>query len=143
MAMLKPETAFRVRLLADAAVAALVGTRIWPVRAPASATFPLGCYARKKTTPEYNMAGVADFTMGTIMLTWWSRDYDQACALAAAAEAALIPDAGTISVTLSGNTSTLDYVRLSDYTEGAEELDDGSGKPLFYCMQEYDVGWTT
>jgi hypothetical protein len=143
MAVMKPEIAFRTRLLADPVVAAAIAARLYPLRAPESATFPCGVYGRTSTTPEYNAAGVSHFRKGTILLSWWGRNYDALCLLAAAAEDALIPAEGVMEVTAGSNTSTFDFVRLANYSEGVEELNDGSGRPLYVCNQEYEVAWTT
>lgn len=47
-----PEVAVRTRLVADSAVAALVGTRIYPDELPQSPTFPALVYFRASATPE-------------------------------------------------------------------------------------------
>lgn len=139
--MLKAETALRVRMLADAGIQALVESRIYPLRAPAEAVWPLCCYARAGTTPEYNMSGPSDFTKATIRLTWWSRDYDQLDALARAGEKALIPDEGTISVSHGSDEITFDYLRLANQWEDVDEVTNSTGTVLYGVHQEFNAAW--
>lgn len=48
MAFKSPEKAVADALLADATVAAILGTRIYPVLAPASAALPLATWRRQE-----------------------------------------------------------------------------------------------
>lgn len=143
MGVLKVETAFRQVLLLDGGINAVLGDRIHPVFAPDSSAWPIAAYRRKKTAPEYNTEGRANFAKATTELALWGPDYDVLCALAEAIEAALVPDEGTVSASYGGDVSTFNFVRLTDYSEDGAAHPNGKGTKLFTCMLEFEVGYLT
>lgn len=70
-------------------VTALLGTRIYPVQAPASATLPYAVYQRVSTEITNTLAGDAGLDWVTIQVTSWSASYDEAISCATAVRSAL------------------------------------------------------
>lgn len=71
------------------AIAALVGTRISPLRLPQESTFPAITYQRISTVRDemvgsYTQNGYTGFGWARYQFTIWSDDYAQVAALAAA-----------------------------------------------------------
>lgn len=77
------ENAIATVLQADAAVTALVGTRIYPLKMPQNPTLPAIVHQRISTTPDMLAEGPG-FAPMRVQLSLWASSFDGARALAAA-----------------------------------------------------------
>lgn len=66
------EHAFRTLLTNDAAVTAVVSTRIYLIRTPDNATFPCISYQRLDTTREHTLNGASTFSISTFQVDIWA-----------------------------------------------------------------------
>lgn len=114
------EDAIRARLLADPDVAALVATRVWPVKLPQGPTFPAIVYQRISTTSNgVAMESPVGPTRSRVQLSAWASTFSGARQLAEAVVHALNGWSGTAggeSVQLVRLTNWLD-----DYEPGPPE----------------------
>jgi hypothetical protein len=85
-------------LLADSAIAALVGDRIFPVVVRQDTALPALTYARLGSERTYVLAGAAHWTTVQIGVTAWAPEYAQARALADAVRQALDGYTGTTGI---------------------------------------------
>ena len=76
-------------LLADAALAGLVGDRVFPVVVRQEMALPCVIYQRLAAEREYSLAGAAGWARVEIGLTVWGREYAEARAGADAVRRAL------------------------------------------------------
>lgn len=112
-------------LLADAGVAAIVGTRIDPVVVRQTTSFPSVIYRRLPGGERtYSLAGRGGMTTVTVALYGWATDYATARSLANAIRDAL--DAYT--------SSASDGIQVASVTDGADEWIDELG--AFGCGVE-------
>lgn len=95
------DTAIRARLVADGAVSALVGTRIYPIRAPDNPTLPMLTYQRISNIREHVMTGEqAKFTTTLFQIDVWAKEsggISQARSIAAAIRSSLDDFRGIIT----------------------------------------------
>jgi len=83
------EDALRSVLLADAAVSALVGTRVAPMKLPQGGTLPAIVYQRISTIPRMGMESEVGPTRSRVQLSLWADTFQQVRALTTAVRAAL------------------------------------------------------
>lgn len=77
------------RLAADATVAGLVGTRIYPVLLPQNVAMPAIVYSRVASVPHDDLELAQNHESARVQVDCWADSYPGAKALAAAASAAL------------------------------------------------------
>ncbi len=110
------ETALRVALLADPAIAALVGTRVYPMELPQNPTLPAIVYQRISTpgeTPMLKHAQVAPRIR--IQLSLWAGTFGAVRQLAAAVDAKLDGYSGP-----NGDGTSLRLVWLANMSDDYE-----------------------
>ena len=78
------ETAMRAYVLADAAIAAVVGQRMYPRRLPQGPTLPALVYQRIDTRREHDMDGPDGLPRPRVQVTAWAASVQTATDLAAA-----------------------------------------------------------
>lgn len=83
------EAALFATLIADAALAALVGARIHPVIAPQDSPRPFVVYRRLNSQPFSPLTGPASLWRARVQVVAAADDFEPARAVAAAAKAAL------------------------------------------------------
>lgn len=114
------EDALRARLLADADVAALVATRVYPLKLPQGATFPAVVYQRISTTSDgVAMESPVGPVRSRVQVTAWGVTFSATRQLAEAVMHALHGWSGTAageSVQLARLVNWLD-----DYEPGPPE----------------------
>ena len=91
------ETDIRARLLADAGVSAIVGTRIYAVILPQDPTYPAASYQRISGPRMQELAGATDRAMARIQIDSWAVTYAGAQSLAAAIRESLNGFIGTLT----------------------------------------------
>lgn len=84
-------------LSSNADVAALCGTRIYPLILPADPVLPCITYQRISTVPQYTMDGPTGFITARVQIDLWADSYSSAKALASAVQAVLDGFTGTLS----------------------------------------------
>ena len=77
------ETALRAYVLADAAIAAAVGQRMYPRRLPQGPTLPALVYLRVDTRREHDMDGPDGLPRPRVQVTAWGANVQAATELAA------------------------------------------------------------
>lgn len=140
MGLLKPETAVRLKLLANGALATAFGSRIYPLAAPENAEYPLALMGRAKTEIEYHAGGPSDFEKGTIRISIWHRDYTALDPLAKAMKNTLCDENG-FSLSQGLDSIAFDHFRLENQWEDTEEAPDGTGQVIYAVYQDYNTAW--
>jgi hypothetical protein len=136
MPLKSPEQVCRSALLANAAVAALVGTRVYPVIAPATADLPFITWRRSGVQREHTLAG----PMGTptvflavdIFATTYEavRDLADKCRL-------VLDGFGTGEA----ESVVVKNVSLTNEADGFIQLAGGEMPPVYSVTQTYSVMW--
>lgn len=100
------ESALRNFIISDTAVAALVGSRMYPGRLPQAATFPAITYSTVSVVRGHNMQGPEGMPFTRLQLDMWGESFSDARAVAEAVRLRLDGFAGDIgsppSVTIVG-----------------------------------------
>ena len=97
------ETGLRGALLADAAVAALVGTRIYPVVLPQAPQYPAISFQTISGESHYALGGHSGLASPRIQVDCWAESFDAVMALRSAVIACLGGYRGTVAgVTIQG-----------------------------------------
>jgi hypothetical protein len=96
------ETAFRQILTADAAIAAIVGPRVSPLRSEQSSIYPQVQYHKVAGGKAYCMRGVQSDASGQWQFDCWAETYAAAKDLAEAVTEALTPNARPYAGTVDG-----------------------------------------
>ena len=134
--MLKsPEAVLRSAMLANSPVAALIGTRVYPVIAPSSASLPFVTWRRVSVRRQQTLSAPMGMPVTTIEYSIFGITYEQAREVADAMRAVLDGYGGTLNNTEVKQTSleqeSDDFVTLA----GAEL------PPAYQITQQYDVLW--
>lgn len=129
--MLKAETAIRSLLLANATIAAGIGTRMYPEAAPKGAAFPLAVISRETADPHHNMTGASGLRPYEVTVAFYGWNGTALANLAVVAGTVIDGHKGT--VTVGGESVEIDAAFLMDERESQLEVTnaDGSDQPLF------------
>lgn len=136
--MLKsPEAVCRSALVADASVAAIVGTRVYPVIAPATADIPFITWRRSGVQRQHTLAG--PMGMPTVILT---------VDLYAATYEAVRDLADKVRLVLDGygtaetESIVVKNVSLDNEVDGFVQLAGGEVPPVYSVTQTYSILWS-
>jgi hypothetical protein len=133
--MKAPESVLRSALIANGAVSALIGTRVFPVIAPASAQLPFVTWRRVGVRRQQTLGAPMGMPVTTVEYSIFGTTYEQARDVADAMRAVLDGYGGTANNTEVKQTSleqeSDDFVTLA----GAEL------PPAFQITQQYDTFW--
>jgi hypothetical protein len=129
------------RLLADAlknepAVAELVGDRVFPVLAPASAAIPFVTWRRVGVQREMTLSGPAGGPTVSLQLDMYAETYEGVRELADRCRQTLDGWGGTL-----GNYITVSHVSLIGESDGFAQLAGGDVPPVYTVSQTYTVLW--
>ncbi len=129
-----PEKVIRNQLINDADVSARVGSRVYPLLAPSSATLPWLVFRRTSISRERTMASPMGTPTVSIEFQVFAESYEDAREIA-----------DKVRLVLDGFTGTHDNIVIQQ-TSLENELDDfvsiGSDSlPVFQVTQTYDVLW--
>lgn len=99
--------ALRAFLLADAGIAAVVGTRVYPIKIPQGVNAASIVYTRVSGRGDYHMAGPSGLAMPRFQIDAWAPTGDAATALAALIKARIdgfrgVMGSGPAAVTVQG-----------------------------------------
>lgn len=136
MALRSPEAAIRSVLVADADVARLLGTRIYPVIAPASAAAPFATYRRSAVQRQQTLTGPSDVTTVILALDLYAESYEAVRDLADRCRRALDGWGGT-----SPESVVVHHVSLDNEADGFAQLAGGEAPPLYSVSQTYSILW--
>lgn len=90
------ESDLKAYLAADAAVAALVGSRIYPLKLPQAPALPAITYQKVSGPRVISLSGYSGLSHPRLQIDCWAATYDQVKALSAAVVAALDAYPGAI-----------------------------------------------
>lgn len=133
--MKSPEAAVRNVLIQDAAVAPLVGTRIYPVLAPTTAALPFVTYRRTGVRREHTLDGPMGVATTTIDLDIYATTYEAARILADLCRVALDGWGGTFDNTEVKNVS------LESESDGFVLLQGAESPPSYTVTQTFNLLW--
>jgi hypothetical protein len=136
MALKSPEQVLRGRLIQDAAVVALLASRVYPVIAPSSAALPFVTYRRTGITRAMTLGGPAGTPNVFVDFAVFAATYETVRELADAMRKSLDGWSGNaygVTIGLVSLTAELDdYVQL----QGSEV------PPVYQVTQTYDILWS-
>jgi hypothetical protein len=136
MALKSPEAAIRSALVADASVARLLGTRIYPVIAPASAAAPFATYRRSAVQRSQSLAGPTGVTTVLLALDLYAESYESVRELADVCRVALDGYGG-----VTADSVLVSNVSLDNEADGFAQLAGGEAPPLYSVSQTYSILW--
>jgi hypothetical protein len=136
------EEAIVTQLKNHTPLAALVGTRIYPITYPQNATLPVVTYQRTAKTPEYSHDGEAGVAESRFQISSFATSFAQVRDVASAVKGALRPWMAGAGGEFDGKRTTVFLESEFDmYTaEDAEQLAAYHvlGDYLFVCTMEDD-----
>lgn len=135
-------SAIYAELVGDAGVAALIGTRLYPKKAPSSAP-PLSArvtYELLQEDRQPHLGGPSLLLTATFLFTAWGSTDIIADDVSEALRSAIDGKRGTIGT--GGNTATVQKVFLTDRRDREPEVIEASDQMLFGIESEYEF-WPT
>lgn len=129
------------RLLADElknapGFAELVGDRIYPVIAPASAAVPFVTWRRSAVQREQTLSGPAGLPTVTLQVDVFAETYEAVRQIADCCRSTLDGWGGSL-----GNWITVSHVSLISESDGFVSLAGGDLPPVYSVTQTYTVLW--
>jgi hypothetical protein len=129
------------RLIADAltaapAIAELIGDRVYPVIAPASAAIPFMVWRRQAVQRESTLAGPAGVATVTLAVDMYATTYEGVRDLADRCRVVLDGFGGEL-----GNWISVRNVSLLNESDGFVQLAGGDLPPVYSVTQTYTVLW--
>ena len=133
--MKSPEAVLRSALIANATVAGLVGSRIYPVLAPASASLPFVTWRRSGIEREQTLGNPMGVPRVTVEFSIFGTTYNQARELADAMRLVLDGYGGTADNTQVRQTA------LENEVDDFVNLQGSDLPPVYQITQTYDCWW--
>lgn len=135
MPLKSPEQVARNALVTHTAVSALVGTRVYPVLAPATASLPFAVYRRSSIQRQQTLAGPLGLPSVNMEMQIYGTTYETARQVADVFRSVLDGFSGTLDNVVVQNSSleqeSDDFVQLA----GAEL------PPVYSVTQNYALTW--
>lgn len=125
----------RNALAADASVAALIGTRIYPVLAPASAQMPLVTWRRSGIQRQQTLSRPMGMPRVTVEFSIYGVTYENAREIADAMRQVLDGYGG------AEGTTTVNQTSLENESDDFVTLAGADLPPVYQITQSYDVWW--
>ena len=136
--MLKsPEAVCRSVLVANAAVAAIVGTRIYPVIAPATADIPFITWRRSGVQRQHTLSGPLGMPTVILSVDLYAGTYEAVRDLAD--KVRLVLDGYGTAETES---IVIENVSLDNEVDGFVQLAGGEMPPVYSVTQTYSILWS-
>lgn len=133
--MKSPEAVLRSALVASPAVSALIGTKVYPVIAPASATLPFITWRRVAVRRQQTLAAPMGMPVTSIEYSIFGSTYEQARDVADAMRAVLDGYGG------SENNTEVKQTSLEQESDDFVTLAGAELPPAYQITQQYDVWW--
>jgi hypothetical protein len=136
MSVKAPEKLLADVLRASPAVAEILGDRVYPVIAPASAAIPFLVWRRQAVQREATLGGPSGIANVTLAFDMYAETYEAVRDLADRCRAALDGFGGGV-----GNWLSVRYVSLLNESDGFVQLAGGELPPVYSVTQTYTVLW--
>ena len=135
--MLKsPEQAAARAIIADPAVAMILGQRVWPVLAPASASLPFATWRRTGVTRTQGLGGPIGASSVQLAVDVYATTYEEVREAADAIRSSLDGWGGAVSEYVSVRNVSLD-----SESDGFVQLAGGDLPPVYQVTQSYSILW--
>jgi hypothetical protein len=134
--MKSPERLLADQLKSDPAVAEIVGDRVYPVLAPASAAIPFITWRRQAVQREMTLSGPLGMPTVTLAVDMYAETYEAVRELADRCRATLDGFGGSL-----GNFISVRNVSLLNESDGFVQLAGGDLPPVYSVTQTYTVLW--
>jgi hypothetical protein len=136
MSVKSPERLIGDALVAAPAVAEIVGDRVYPVIAPASAAIPFVAWRRQAVQREATLSGPAGIATVTLAVDMYATTYEGVRELADRCRAVLDGFGGTL-----GNWISVRNVSLLSESDGFVQLAGGELPAVYSVTQTYTILW--
>ena len=136
MPLKSPEAVLRSALIAAPAVSALVGNRIYPVLAPATAALPLVTWRRSGVQREQTLGLPMGMPRVSVEYSIYGTTYEQARELADSMRVVLDGYGGT------ADNTTVKQASLEDESDDFVTLAGADLPPVYQVTQRYDCWWS-
>jgi hypothetical protein len=136
MSVKSPERLIGDALVAAPAVAELIGDRVYPVIAPASAAIPFVVWRRQAVQRESTLAGPSGVANVTLAVDMYATTYEGVRELADRCRAVLDGFGGDL-----GNWISVRNVSLLSESDGFVQLAGGDLPPVYSVTQTYTILW--
>jgi hypothetical protein len=131
-----PERVLADVLAGDPAVAEMIGSRVYPVLAPASASLPFVTWRRSAVSREMTLQGPLGMPTVTLSVDMYADHYEDVRDLADRCRRALDGWGGSV-----GNYISVRNVSLLNESDGFVQLAGGDLPPVYSVTQTYTVFW--
>jgi hypothetical protein len=131
-----PEAYIAEQLFSAPEVAEMIGDRVFPVIAPASAAIPFVVWRRTAVAREASLCGPTGITTTTIAVDMYAASYDGVRDLADRCRKTLDGFRG-----LLGNWIEVNYVSLQGEADGFIQLAGGELPQVYSVTQTYTILW--
>jgi len=131
--------ATRTKLIGTAAVAAILGTRIYPDYLPQGATLPAAVYHVVSGSDEVDLAGMSGVAHSRVQIDAYATTRTSANLLALTIRDSL---AATYNRVLWGTVATLGTTPQGGERYDTQSVGDGSDERQFITMRDYLISYT-
>lgn len=135
MAFKSPEAAIRSALVADAAVTAIIGSKVYPVLAPATADLPFVTWRRISVQRQQSLAGPIGMPTVLLSVDLFAETYEGVRELADAVRKCLDGWGGTVNDVRVANVS------LTNEADGFVTLAGGDLPPVYTVQLTFSILW--
>lgn len=136
MPLKSPEQSLSAVLVADPAVASLVGTRVYPVIAPAAADLPFVTWRRSGVQRQHTLSGPMGMPTVILSIDAYAVTYEAVRDLADRIRLALDGYGGALS-----DSVVVQHVSLDNESDGFIQLAGGDLPPVYSVTQTYSIIW--
>lgn len=136
MSLKSPEAVLRTALVGTPAVTSLVGTRIYPVLAPASASLPFVTWRRSGVQREQTLGRPMGMPRVSVEYSIYGTTYEEARQVADAMRLVLDGYGGT------SNNTEVKQTSLEDESDDFVQLAGADLPPVYQVTQRYDCWWS-
>ena len=133
--MKSPESVLRSVLVDSATTCILVGNRIYPTIAPATATLPFIAYRRSGIQRDQTLGNPMGVPRVSVEFAIYGATYNQAREVADAVRLVLDGYGGSV------NNTVVDQVSLENETDDFVTLAGADLPPAYQITQTYDIRW--
>lgn len=135
MSLKSPEAVLRSAIVGDATLASQIGTRIYPVIAPASATLPFVTWRRAGIQRQHSLSAPVGVPRLSVEYSIYAGTYEDAREVADRMRAVLDGYGGTV------DTVTVKQVSLEQESDDFVALAGAEMPPAFAITMVFDVWW--
>ena len=135
MPLKSPEQVVRNALVTNTSVASLVGSRVYPVLAPASATLPFAVYRRSSIQRQQTLAGPLGLPTVNMEMQIYSTTYENAREVADSFRTVLDGYGGTL------NNVEVQNASLEQESDDFVQLAGAELPPVYSVTQTYALTW--